>query len=181
MNEVMKTHEAFRKGDAAAFEKLYEQYRDSLLRKIQTIVRNPESAEELLQETFIKIHRFRESFHSERSFAAWAQTLAQNTAVDWLRVHGRTFAQPQNLIEEIQCKKPNAEIALLKREIQAIFRHATRPLSALQKTVLLMRLGDHLSYSEIADKLDLTLDAVKSAMYRAKRSLMLIPEDYAYA
>src|SRR5579863_4467742 len=77
--------EQFAAGELGAFEALFRQYQGEVYGWVVRIVRDPTAAEDLTVETFWRIYRARARFDANRSFAAWARTIATNAALDYLK------------------------------------------------------------------------------------------------
>lgn len=171
--------EGFMLGEEAAFAKVHSRFRKPILQYVKQRVPHDEAAEEITQEIFLKVHRYRESFDPSYAFSTWLWTIARNTIIDWQRSHSRmnqakqTAFEDEPSIEEVPCRRPNAERALLTRAKRRVLFTLFKQLSRVQRRVLWMRLIHQASYDEIAEKLDMSLAAVKCALYRAKQVMQV--------
>src|SRR4051812_43628713 len=75
----------FRSGNEEAYAKLYHRFRRPILRYVKSRLSNQAIAEEVTQDIFMKVHRFRESYNEEYAFSTWLWTIARNTIADYLR------------------------------------------------------------------------------------------------
>jgi RNA polymerase sigma-70 factor (ECF subfamily) len=77
--------EMVRQGDRGAYGELVRRYESKLLRTIYRMVGNRETAEDLAQETFLKVYDRLDRFDASRRFGPWLFQVGVNTAIDWLR------------------------------------------------------------------------------------------------
>jgi RNA polymerase sigma-70 factor (ECF subfamily) len=153
------------------FPKIYKKFRKPILRYVNSRVSDPELAEDITQEIFIKVFRFQDSYQSQFAFSTWLWTIAKNTVSDSLReLKESTLREP--LSEEIPCKKHCAETLAIKKDERKRLLRILKPMTRLQKRVLWMRAVHHLSYSEISKILGLSVAAAKNMASRAKQNLI---------
>lgn len=92
--------ELLRQGDKAAISLLYDNYSDALFGVILRIVQQEELAEEILQDTFLKIWKFRESYDDNKGrFFTWMLNIARNTAIDQTRL--KSFSQKNQDLDNV--------------------------------------------------------------------------------
>jgi RNA polymerase sigma-70 factor (ECF subfamily) len=167
----------FKSGDEGAFSKIYSRFQKPILRYVKSKVSDPELAEEITQEIFIKMYRFRDSYQEQFAFSTWLWTIAKNTISD----HLRGLKNTQNLSvnngddpivpDELPCTKENAETLIIRKDQKKQLLKILKSLTRLQKRVLWLRMIHHLSYQEISKHLGISLSAVKNLAYRAKITL----------
>ncbi|MCM2279460.1 MAG: sigma-70 family RNA polymerase sigma factor [Oligoflexia bacterium] len=162
---------AFRNGEEWAFSAVYARYWEPIRRFVLGKVRDDEAASDLSQEVFLKVHRYRDSYRPEHALSTWIWTIARNTVADRFRRNPEERLGHEPAVEELACQKPNAEHLLVRESERARLARLVDRLTELQRKVLLMRVVQHLSYQEIAGKLDMSISAVKCLAYRAKRML----------
>lgn len=165
---------AFKEGDEWAFAKIHSQFRKQILRFVSQKISDPEVAEDITQEIFIKVHRFRGIFDPQCALSPWIWTIARNSVTDWLR---RQMAESQGLapgvhdaesVDQVACHGPDPERLLTEKSMRQALSWQLGRLSALQRKVLQMRLIQQLSYQEISRTLGISISAAKCLMYRAK-------------
>ena len=170
---------AFQAGSSDAYSKIYERFRKPIMRYISSRLSDAQVAEEVVQDIFLKVYRFRANYSPEYAFSTWLWSISKNTVSDFLRVTRNfqaesRFALPENLHpEELACLRPNAESLVIRSTERKNRRRnllvRMKSLTRLQKRVLWMRSVHDLSDGEISDRLGLTLVAVKNLAYRAKQ------------
>ncbi len=166
-------------GDQRACRDLVRRYERPVYSVLMRVVRRAEDAEDLVQETFVKVFRALDRYDTERPFAAWIFTIASRLAIDQLRRRrvktvSLTYNEPGSTEErtmdvEDPGLKPD-EIALHAEEES----QAARLIDSLPehyRIVVLLRHQQELSYEEIAEALHLPLGTVKARIHRA-RALM---------
>jgi RNA polymerase sigma-70 factor, ECF subfamily len=188
---------AARAGDESAFAVLAERYRRELQVHCYRMLGSFEDAEDMVQETFLRAWRKRSSFEGRSSFRAWLYRIATNVCLDVLerrpprvlppqvataadpRVPPRPTADvpwlqpyPDRLLEGIAPSDTEPDAALVAKEsIELAFLVAIQQLTPRQRAVLILR--DVLGWSakETAMLLDASVDAVNSALRRARSTL----------
>lgn len=159
------------KGDIKAFEQLVFRYEKPIFCYIQKFIVQKENAEDLAQETFIKIYRSLKTFDPEYKFKTWIYTVATNTVYDWLRKAKKNkelfiIDDPDNSFETID--ESNAYKLLEDKEL---VDNALKNIKPVYQSVLVLFYRDGLQYEEIADVLQVPINTVKTYMYRAKKAL----------
>ncbi|QDP39848.1 RNA polymerase sigma factor [Radiobacillus deserti] len=152
------------------FSELFEQYRLPLYRYLLQMSRNPETAEELLQETF---YRAMVSLKVQNVLQAkaWLFKVARNLYIDWTR----KSKSEQRMMERIQVEYQNTS-QLGNPERQLEFKDRQRELEELlgmlperMQTILYLREIHDFSYKELATALSLTESQVKVTLHRARQ------------
>jgi RNA polymerase sigma-70 factor (ECF subfamily) len=168
---------AVQHGDSAAFEYLLDKYHRPIVNFIYRVVNNAEEAEELAQEVFLRIYRARQTYQPKARFASWIYKIATNLSLKeaarkrrlrfWNRNH-HAADEPQFAEEAISDPLPDAERRLISSELGVIVRRAIRSLPPNERTALILRRYDDLSYKEIAEAMNCTEAAVKTYIHRGK-------------
>ena len=154
----------FAAGDLSAFESLFREYQSQVFAWIVRIVRDRAAAEELTIDAFWRIYNAHASFDARRSFAAWARRIATNVAIDHLKRQRKT---PPPVSAEAFTPSDPAITAELRAEIAGAF---ARLPAKLQVTAVLALIEEQ-PYSEIAEALGISIEAVKARVFRATRIL----------
>jgi RNA polymerase sigma-70 factor (ECF subfamily) len=169
---------AFRAGDDAAFDALFVRWAGRLLRFLERMVRDPSVAEELVQETFLRVHRARSRYEPDAKFSTWLYTIAANVARNELRrpfrraPHDSTDAlgddgRPRELAAE---EAPVDEIVSARRQ-SADVEAALQRLPERQRAALWLAAVEGLPYAEVAQALETTESSVKALVHRARVAL----------
>ena len=156
-------------GDMVAFNDMVNNYKDRLMNVIGRMLSSQEEAEDIVQETFIRVYQHRQSFDFKHCFSTWIYTIALNLARNELRRRKRFKFQDifdmQGKESEIavEMKLPSQYGPVLEREIKA--------LPEKYKTALILRDIQEMSYEEVAQIMQVPLGTVKSRVNRARAIL----------
>jgi RNA polymerase sigma-70 factor (ECF subfamily) len=170
-------------GKEAAFRELLRRYERPVFSLIYRMVRNRALAEDLAQETFIKVLNALESYRPEYKFSSWVFKIANNAAIDQLRrrevdtlsLDGAPDALTADEIEATALQatahqeSPLAELE--SRELGSQIELAVGKLRPEYRTCILLRHVEGRSYEEIAEVMDLPLGTVKTYIHRARLEL----------
>jgi RNA polymerase sigma factor (sigma-70 family) len=161
----------FRRGDEEAFRVLHDRYRPRLLAYTRSMLQGAQraNAEDALQDVFLRAYRALRADERPVAVRAWLYRVAHNRCIDELR---RPGPQPTELVELEGDRGEEDPAALLERRER--LRRLVADLQRLpdqQRSALLMRELEGLSYEELAGALGVTLPAVKSLLVRARMGL----------
>jgi len=160
---------AFCRGEAKAFDELLQRYRTPLFSTLFRLVGDRALAEDLFQESFLRVIRHAGRYDPEQKFSGWLYRIARNLSVDALRQRG--VRQEQALDEDHQDGNPQPERVLAQKEQgQAILR-ALGLLPLEQREVFVMREFSGLSFKEIAEVTRSPLNTVLGRMHLAVKKL----------
>jgi RNA polymerase sigma-70 factor (ECF subfamily) len=162
-----------KKGDMTAFETLYDRYNKRLFHYILRFAGERSLAEDILQETFLRIFKKRKNYRKTGHFSTYLFTIGRNLTLDtlktWEKRHilsGREdyMERAMDLSKQPPEKLEDAEISeIVQREIHALPRDL--------REILLLNKYSELSYEEIAKIVSSTPAAVKQKVYRAMLAL----------
>ena len=171
---------AFLAGEKRAFGELVERYQNRLLNFVYRTTGDRERAEDLVQETFIRVYRHLHRFDQSKKFSTWAYTIASNLAKNELRNRSRN---PLVLFQTIKKNWQDEERPLQfedsssrpddlfrKRHLRALVEEATAQLPEHHRQVFVLRELEGKSYEEIAEITECNLGTVKSRLNRARSS-----------
>lgn len=184
---------AVQAGDPMAFEELMARNQTRVRSFLLRFVGSPQLAEDLAQEVFLRVFKHRASYRQEAKFTTWLYRVAHNVAFNALRAKGRrpealfsgvsssnvgstTSVGFENSIMEKTGSTPTRRLA--KVELQQIVRAAVDALPPRQRETILLSRFEGLSYQEIADVMNMSPQAVKSLVCRAKMKLKEALESY---
>lgn len=175
--------EKYREGDARAFEVLYKRYNSPLFNFILRHVANRASAEELLQEAFLRVIRGQKGFRGQSRFITWLYTIARNLCIDHLRrmKHRKAASldqtlnkddrQSQTLLDRIPNGSAGSDRKAMGKELRLKLEQAVSELPDEQREVFLLREVSQLSFKDIAEIVDCPENTVKSRMRYALERL----------
>jgi len=164
-----------REGNAGAFETLVEKHQTRLVSLLNQMVGNRSQAEDLAQEVFMRVYRARERYIPAAKFTTWLYTITQNVASNSLRKSSRR--KEVNLTNSPSGAVPTRRLAAQK-EMGQIIEDAVQSLGERQRMAMLLSKYEGMSYQEIATTMELTTQAVKSLLSRARANLRELLEPY---
>ena len=182
-----------RDDDANAFAELVRRYEARLVRLMHTIGPRHDMAEDLAQETFMRVFRARKNYEAGAKFSTWLFTIAGNVARNAARSLGRR--REVNEVDAPRSENSTSNPQLLAAtaleasglmptrlvegtERAEIVRAAVAALSDRQRMALMLSRFENMSYAEIAETMDLSTKAVKSLLSRARVNLKEILQPY---
>ncbi len=185
-----------REDDAGAFEELVRRYQARLVRLLQHIGPRSDLAEDLAQETFLRIYRARKRYEPGAKFSTWLFTIAGNVAKNAARANNR-----RREVSEVDAPRsdesPSGAQLLAAAALEAsgmmparlvegaeraeIVRAAVAALGENQRMAMMLSRFENMNYIEIAETMGLSTKAVKSLLSRARVNLKEILQSYVDA
>jgi RNA polymerase sigma-70 factor (ECF subfamily) len=164
---------AYAQGDARAFEALFDLLAPRLRAFFLRMFRESATADDLLQVTFLKMHRARTGFAPGRGVRPWAYAIAGRVGLDELRKRKRTLEDASDDVIErtAQAEPGSAEDAASAAERARRVREAIDRLPDGQRVVVHLHRFEELTFAEIARTLSTTEGAVKLRAFRAYENL----------
>ncbi len=167
-----------RDGDLRKLAILFERHHRPLYNFFLHMNGNPDLSEDLVQDVFSRILRYRHTYNESRSFAAWMYQIARNASIDVahkqkgeLQLVTDRDDEDDRTAQEPVSQMPGAEETLRRRQEVALLRRALERLPDDKREVLVLSRFQNLAYDEIASILGCEVGAVKVRVYRATRAL----------
>lgn len=159
--------ERYALGDGDAFDELFRRYEGRVYAYFLRRTRSPDSARDLYQDLFLRIHRFRARFDPSQAFESWFFTIASHVYIDHLR-RSRGFEElaGDSFADRAQDRDPEQQ-AIARSEAHRVLAG----LSPEQAAVLVAAKFGGFDYAEIAEELGKTVAAVKQAASRTIRRI----------
>jgi len=175
-SETVAMARGLRRRDPDLLDRLIEQYQHRLLRYLVYFTGNRELAEDLFQETWIRVLERGHQYDGKQEFSTWLYALARNLAIDYLR--RKTTLSLDGMIEEDRAPFEPADTKPLAWEVVAQHEQAERISGALlgipaeYRETVVLRFQEGLALEEIATVTAAPLGTVKSRLYRGMNMLM---------
>ena len=178
-----------RQGHEAAFRELVRRYERPVFSLLYRMVRDRALAEDLAQETFVKVLNGIKSYRPEFKFSSWIFKIANNAAIDHLRRRGldtlsldgapsaETPAQMHATALQLGDRSESPLERVESRELGSAIEQAIDRLRPEYRSCILLRHVEGYSYEEIAESLELPLGTVKTYIHRARNELRGYLED----
>ena len=174
----------FKNGDPSAFDEMVARYWNRIYSMVNQLLRNPQDAEEVTQDAFIRAHRGLDKFRGDSAFSTWLYQIATNLARNrywywWRRKRDKSvsFDAPIGADSDITLAdiipadvETPGDMTVTQEFVTRIGRGMER-LGAKHREILILRNVKNLSYEEIADILGISIGTVKSRIARARESL----------
>ena len=166
-------------GSQRAYTALSDRHRQAVYHIVYKIVRNEETARDLVQETFMKAFSSLASYRSEYRFSTWLYKIAANCSIDYLRkkrIDALSLDRPvetrDGTVElEVADYSYHPERDLERKQQRVSIEEAIDSLPPKYREVIVYRHKDDKSYEEIADLLNVPVGTVKARIFRARELL----------
>lgn len=162
------------KGDEKSLEILIKQYLKPIYSFVYRFVGNGSDAEDITQEVFVRMWRNIKKFDQSRSFKTWIFSIAKNASIDFLRKKKiLPFSAFENergdnvIIDTLVDKSPLPNAIFERLDITSLLNSAIEKLSLKYSTVIFLYYNNHLTFREIAEALNESLNTIKSRHRRA--------------
>ncbi len=162
--------------DDGAFEILYHRYEGPLLSFFYRRVGNWETAQDLVQETFIKVHQNLRKLRNPKSFSSWLYSIAHQLIAAHFRKEQRKLeigsieGNPEAYLVDLEHRSPIYRI-IAKEQMEIVYALAQRLPISEQEVFELKLANPKMLLDEIAKKLNINLSATKVRFYRAKKRI----------
>jgi RNA polymerase sigma-70 factor (ECF subfamily) len=167
------------RGDKGAFDLLVLKYQHKIVNLVMRYVRDPELAQDITQEAFIKAYRALPRFRGDSAFYTWMYRIAVNTAKNHLAAQRR---RPMNV--ELDLQDPDQydlhaklketdtpEAITLSNELRETVERAIAALPEDLRTAIILRELEGMSYEEIAQTMECPVGTVRSRIFRARDAI----------
>ncbi len=167
------------KGDKGAFDLLVLKYQHKIINLVMRYVRDPELAQDITQEAFIKAYRALPRFRGDSAFYTWMYRIAVNTAKNHLAAQRR---RPMNVELDLQDPEQydlhaklketdTPEGVALSNELKESVERAIAALPEDLRTAIILRELEGMSYEEIAQTMECPVGTVRSRIFRARDAI----------
>ncbi len=171
---------SIRGGDTAAFNFLVNRWQDKIHRFAYRFFADRDEAMEITQKTFIKVYHRIDTLDDEQKFSSWIYRIANNLCLDELKRAGRRRSTPLENVLHVQNRSadhsPYSKLA--DKELQMILQQALASIPDAQRTVIILKEFEEMTFREIAEVLDEPENTVKSRMYYGLKALRKIFEKW---
>jgi RNA polymerase sigma-70 factor (ECF subfamily) len=170
----------FQKGETRCFEELVNKHTRGVLNLVFRYLGDASRAEDVAQDIFVKVYRARMKYEPKAKFSTWLYRIAVNHCLNEIRSRKSqpSLATPINdMLEEPEGDNPDARIA--RTELRDAVKAAIDSLPENQRMAVILARYEDMSYDEIAEAMGMSLEAVKSVLFRAKENLKLALAKFA--
>lgn len=166
-----------RRRDSELLDRLIEQFQHRLLRYLVYLTNNREVAEDLFQETWMRVLERGAQYNGKSRFDTWLFAIARHLVIDrsrkktTLSLEALTEPQDGSRAKEFAAEGPTAVDQVLSTESRRQIGLALSQLDVVQREVILLRFQEEMSLEEIAEVTQAPLSTVKSRLYRGLEAL----------
>ena len=153
--------------DKEAFSEIVSRYKKLVFNVVYNYTKDPEEANDISQEVFIRIYKSLDSYNPQFKFSTWSAKIAANLCLDKLRKKKRDFI-PLEEIEAVSRENDTPEANYLRKEWRSNIRSAIEGLPDKYKTPIILYHSKGMSYNEMALTMNKPLSIVKNRLYRAR-------------
>ncbi|TVY08491.1 RNA polymerase sigma factor SigW [Paenibacillus cremeus] len=165
-----------RGGDRAAFAELVELYKDKIYHLAYRMLHNRHEAEEIVQETFLRVYTNLERYDEQQKFSTWIYRIGTNLCIDRLRKRKATYSLDAEIHDgegndwyatlASEDTAPDDQIVLSETQVQ--IRESIETLPEKYKAVVILRYLQDLSLQEISDVLKMPVTTIKTRLHRGR-------------
>jgi RNA polymerase sigma-70 factor (ECF subfamily) len=173
-NQELIWLEQARRGDRAAFSRLVEVYQGPVYNLAYRMLGNGVEAEDATQETFIRMYTKLNTYRPDHKLSSWILSIASHYCIDRLRRrHGQWLSlDDEPVATTLPSRQRGPEETVLRNESRFEVQKMVDALPPAYRVPLILRYWYDLSYTEIAEVMDLTVQAVKSRLHRARLQMI---------
>jgi RNA polymerase sigma-70 factor (ECF subfamily) len=179
-----------RGGDAGAFRALVVRHQRRVYAVALGIVKDPDVAWDVAQESFVRVHQHLAEFKGESSFQTWVLRIASHLAIDVLRKERAGAREALEDVREQDLEEAgegvlatglgtNPQHGVLRRELLAKIEDALARIPEKHRTILVLREVEGLSYEELAERLGIHKGTVMSRLFHARKKMQALLRGYA--
>lgn len=154
-----------------AFERLLKEYQKPLYNHIRNIVLNHDDADDVLQNTFLKVFQYLNRFKGESKLFSWMYRIATNEALTFLKQKAKKQGVSSETLQNKAIDNLKADVYFDGNEIQIKLQKAIVLLPEKQQLVFKMKYFEELKYEEISDILGTSVGALKASYHHAVKKI----------
>jgi RNA polymerase sigma-70 factor, ECF subfamily len=159
-------------GDLEALGTLYDRHRGLVFRTALAITGDADAAADLLQEVFLRLHRFASHVDCGRPLEPWLYRMTTNLSYTWVKRHNRLLRPLEDVADWITGNRK--DLPAVRSEMNESWRHIQQALSSLplsHRGVVVLYYIDDLSIQEISEILEIPVGTVKSRLHYSRQAL----------
>lgn len=158
-----------RNGDQLAFAQIYNQYRSKMYAYASNLCKSPETAEEIVQEVFIRLWQKKEQINTDLNFSAYIKKITLNHVLNHLKKVARERSLQVEVFQYIDAIRNTTEDNLLEKELLKTYDEAIALLPPQKKIIYQMSRNEEMTHDQIAEQLNISKNTVKNHMVEATK------------
>ncbi|WP_084362035.1 RNA polymerase sigma factor [Robertmurraya korlensis] len=157
-------------GNKQAYAHIINKYKNQLFATVLRMTKNPQDAQDFVQDAFIKVYHQLDKYEGKGSFSSWIYRVTINHCMDEFRKKSHQIIKGK--VDEERIVNPNhPEVIFLKNEKSRQLERLIATLPEEERLILLLRYVNEMSYSEISELVDTSLSNVRNKIHRAKKKM----------
>lgn len=160
-----------RKSQGKAFEVLVNTYKERLYWHIRRIVLDHDDADDVLQNTFIKVFRNIDNFKGDSKLYSWLYRIATNEALSFLKSKSRKMGRSSEALQQSLANQLESDVYFEGDEIQLQLQRAIATLPEKQKLIFNMKYFEEMKYEEISEILETSVGGLKASYHLAVKKI----------
>jgi len=180
-NDEAKLISRCQEGDQEALKQVFDLYHHKVYRIAYGVLRHREEALDIVQEVFIKLFRSIGNFKRESRLSTYLYRMTVNTAIDHLRKGGKsrvTSLDEEEGIQPAEEPEKRPDRIFLYKELEGKVNEALNELPVDQRTAIILREVEGLSYQEIAETMRSSIGTVMSRLHYGRKRMQELLKDY---
>lgn len=162
-----------RNGDQLAFAQIYNQYRSKMYTYAYNLCKSPETAEEIVQEVFIRLWQKKEQINIDLNFNAYIKKITLNHVLNHLKKVAREKSLQEEVLGYIEAIRNTTEDNLLEKELVKTYNEAIALLPPQKKIIYQLSRDEDLTHDQIAERLNISKNTVKNHMVEATKFIRI--------
>jgi RNA polymerase sigma-70 factor (ECF subfamily) len=166
--------EKVKAGETELFSELVQKYQNKIFAYVYKIVNHKEEAEDIVQETFIKVYKNLNSFDADRKFSSWLYRISHNETINYLKKNKKVttlyYQEGDYLFNSLKYEKDLIKELITKEDDQRL-KMVLEKLPFKYKEVIILKYLEDKSYEEIAQILNKPINTIGTLINRAKKHL----------
>ncbi len=159
-------------GDLEALGRLFDRHRQMVYRTALAITNDPEIAADLLQDVFLRMHRFAHRIDPQRPLKPWLYRMTVNLTYSWIKRRNRWIHRVNEMAEWLsRVREPTPDNIAEQDEDWQLIQRAITALPVTQRVVVVLYYLGELPLQEISEILEVPVGTVKSRLHYGRRSL----------
>ena len=171
MDNGASSYRRFLDGDENGIVQIIKEYKDGLILYLNGFVRNVHTAEEIAEETFVKLVAKRPKFSKNSAFKTWLYAIGRNAAIDYLRRNSKMSVTPIDDYRNIRSDEEGMEQSYIREERKIIIHRALKNLKSEYHQVLYLIYFEGFDNKQAAAVMKKSSRQIENLVYRAKISL----------
>jgi len=164
------------KGDMNAYTILVDRYKHMVFTLAMRMVKNREEAEEIAQDTFLKVYNALGKFKGESKFSTWVYKIAYYRSLDYIKKIGRTpnLSPIEGFVENSLADDSNVMVQLEQNERKMAIKEALQVMTGDDGMLITLHYFEELTLQEISEIMGINTNNVKVKLFRARKRLQQI-------